>query len=312
MDLKVISDSELVNKLNELTGSEREVTLQVLHFLNELDRRQLFRELGYSSLYDYCLKKLRYSENGAYRRIAAARAIVINPELGVLFLKGEVSLCTMATAAKSLKSKETAVSEICNKTKREVLALLQTQEFQAKPKEVVIPVKVSPPKAPLLPESPVEERVGIKFSLSKEDYAHFEEVRAKLSNALGSKLTIEAVFSKLVKSFLAKPRNGKPRVKCTKSSRYITHQVKHEVYKRDHGTCTFVATDGTRCAAKTHLHYDHILPYAAGGSSEASNLRLLCATHNKLEAERFFGKGFIESQIQKGSTLPGQGDLLPG
>jgi len=279
----------------KLTGDERAVTLTILHHLNELERRGIFREAGYSSLFDYCTRKLKYSESSAGRRIAAARALLVNPELAELFLNGEVTLCTIATAAKSMKNNTTAVAEICNKSKREVEALVRAEEVPAKPREVIRAVTITAPSLPLLPQPQQEERVSVKFSLSKETYQQYEEARAKLSNSIDGELSVEAVFSKLLELFLKAPRKAKQ--DSTPDSRYIPKQIKHDVYKRDGGKCCYVSADGTQCSAKLHLQFDHKHPFAAGGASSAANLRLLCPAHNKLSAEQYFGRSFIDSCI---------------
>jgi len=57
-------------------------------------------------------------------------------------------------------------------------------------------------------------------------------------------------------------------------SRLIPASVKLEVWKRDGGKCI-------KCDSDTNLHFDHILPYAKGGTSlKAENIQLLCARHN--------------------------------
>ena len=38
------------------------------------------------------------------------------------------------------------------------------------------------------------------------------------------------------------------------------------------------------------LQFDHIKPFALGGETTQSNLRLLCANHNRYLAEKEFGK----------------------
>ena len=60
MELKELSNSALVERLITLSGDERTVTLEILKHLNELDSRQSFRELGYSSLFDFCLRNLSF------------------------------------------------------------------------------------------------------------------------------------------------------------------------------------------------------------------------------------------------------------
>ena len=64
----------------------------------------------------------------------------------------------------------------------------------------------------------------------------------------------------------------------------IAAAVKHQVWLRDGGRCTFVSADGRRCQARHYLQADHITMICQGGSNDESNLRLLCATHNRLNA----------------------------
>ena len=72
-------------------------------------------------------------------------------------------------------------------------------------------------------------------------------------------------------------------------SRHIPDEVRDEVFVRDGGQCSFVAADGTRCRSRTGLQLDHVRPYAAGGTHELSNLRLLCGAHNRRAAEHALG-----------------------
>ena len=76
-------------------------------------------------------------------------------------------------------------------------------------------------------------------------------------------------------------------------SRYIPKAVKREVYKRDHGQCRFVSTEGRRCGEKTKLQYDHVELFARGGSQNSDNLRLMCPVHNGLLAELVLGRDFV-------------------
>ena len=68
--------------------------------------------------------------------------------------------------------------------------------------------------------------------------------------------------------------------------RRIPVRMRDDVFARDHGRCTFVGPDGRRCDATRGLQIDHIVPVAQGGTGEIGNLRLLCAQHNRLLAER--------------------------
>lgn len=56
--------------------------------------------------------------------------------------------------------------------------------------------------------------------------------------------------------------------------RLIPTKVKIEVWKRDKGKCVM-------CGATTDLHFDHIIPWSKGGSSNTpENIQLLCGKHN--------------------------------
>ena len=77
-------------------------------------------------------------------------------------------------------------------------------------------------------------------------------------------------------------------------SRQVPAKVRDEVYVRDGGRCAYVGTNGKRCTERQGLHVDHIMPFARGGKAAASNLRLLCAQHNMLEAERSYGPDFMK------------------
>jgi len=81
-----------------------------------------------------------------------------------------------------------------------------------------------------------------------------------------------------------------------KRSRHIPAVIRDAVHERDGRRCTFMSDQGRRCRAVRNLHIDHIFPWARGGAHELSNLRLLCATHNRLVAEREFGASLVSRQ----------------
>lgn len=63
-------------------------------------------------------------------------------------------------------------------------------------------------------------------------------------------------------------------------TRLIPSRVKQEVWARDGGRCV-------QCGSTDNLHFDHIIPFAKGGSSlTAENIQLLCARHNLEKSDR--------------------------
>jgi hypothetical protein len=78
--------------------------------------------------------------------------------------------------------------------------------------------------------------------------------------------------------------------------RRIPAAIRRAVWERDHGRCTFVALNGTRCASRRFLEFDHVEPVARGGRTTVEGLRLRCRTHNQYEAEKIFGPEFMASK----------------
>lgn len=298
MEIRNLSDEDLIKHVTILAANERRATLDLLYSLMELDGRRLYLGQGYSSLFEFCRRKLKYSEGAAQRRILAARCLSENPELAALLLEGEVSLCTIATAAKSIQSEKTELSQIVGKSKREVEAIVANVVPRTKPREMAKAIvtaprgKASPSGLPTPGKEPKEERYELKFSVTKEVYRKFQEVKARLSNALGSDLSLEAIFTRLVESELKEPAPRAAGMTGSRS-RYIPCSVRREVYRRDGGQCSYVGPDETRCSERHYLHFDHITPFALGGSNDAQNIRLLCCRHNLFAADQVYGKEFM-------------------
>jgi hypothetical protein len=86
------------------------------------------------------------------------------------------------------------------------------------------------------------------------------------------------------------------------ASRYIPSEVRERVHARAGYRCQYEAPDGTRCSSRTGLEIDHRRPFAIYRSHDERHLRLLCKRHNRLQAERVYGAGFIQAKIEKKSV----------
>ena len=80
----------------------------------------------------------------------------------------------------------------------------------------------------------------------------------------------------------------------------ITASTRRAVRERDGLGCSFVSPDGHRCGSRAFLEYDHVDPVALGGSGEPWKVRLLCRAHNQLEAERAYGREYVERKRRDG------------
>ena len=127
--LKNISNVELINRLKDLVKREHHLTLSILPHLMEIECRKLYLSLGFSSLYDYCTRELKYSETAAMRRIYAARAIEKCPPAMDSLRDGRVNLTTLSMVWRYATPE--LLDRIAHKAKREVEAIVA--EFNVGP-----------------------------------------------------------------------------------------------------------------------------------------------------------------------------------
>ena len=85
-------------------------------------------------------------------------------------------------------------------------------------------------------------------------------------------------------------RKGLTETDTSPSSRHIPAAVRRAVHRRDGSRCRFVDEHGRRCSERHRLEFHHLVPFGYGGDHSPGNLRLLCASHNRLMAERDYGE----------------------
>jgi 5-methylcytosine-specific restriction endonuclease McrA len=358
MSLRLLSDRHILTRIHELTRHERALTLQVLLHLNEIERRRLHLKQGYSSLFDYCVSALKYSESAAVRRVRAARCVRRFPEVYALLDANELSVCALSKIARvlSVSNSHALLERVRARSLREIDAIVAEYEPRPKPREIVQPVVVpvratlpataaipldTPPAAPSISaacersayrhsggkdlttpavpapqreapaETLTEKRMLMRFSGSEAFMAKLEKVRSLAWHRLSPDASLEEVFELALDAFIeahdperrrqrrekrAQSRTGAGRNLEARPShpRKIPAAVRDEVFVRDRNRCTFVGQNGRRCASTSALQVDHIVPVARGGPGTADNLRLLCAYHNRLEAERLLGAATMD------------------
>jgi hypothetical protein len=324
MDLRSISDNVLLENMESTAGREREITLQALQLLREVDRRSLYLKLSYKNLFEYAVGKLKYSEGSAQRRISSMRLLKELPELEKKFESGALPLSTLSQAQSFFNQEKTENSE-----KREILETLENKSVREVQRELVSrssePEKLYKEKIRAVSATHTE----VKFLVKEEFLAEIEELRAILSHQMPG-ATVKEVLGFAVKKTLKVLRIKEPKkdlklngetkkeidlvktVKGTKkiineksppalavkSSRYIPVEVKRRVWKRDGGQCSFEC-NGRNCTSKHYLEFDHIVPFALGGQATVENLRVRCRAHNQLAAVAAFGVKKMEQYVPR-------------
>lgn len=272
MNLNHLTDKILVLDLKRLVQSERELSARILHYIKEVESRKLFSDYGFSSMMDFLIRELGYSEGAASRRLQAARLLQEIPEIEKKLVDGTLSMTNLNKAAgfmrkeqieESVRKKE-ILKKIENKTSREADRILQDLG----------------PEKPLPREGlrPVAKDIQqMKVNISEEVYKALTEIRS----LLGIRLLNDEFFQAIAKE--AKENIFRRRFKLTPKGR-VTHTDvrnpsnfdKREAYRKSNGVCE-------KCGGLFLLQVDHITPHALGGSSKAQNLRLLCFHCNQRE-----------------------------
>jgi len=78
---------------------------------------------------------------------------------------------------------------------------------------------------------------------------------------------------------------------------HIPNELRRQLLARDGASCTFICDDGQRCGAHAFLQIHHDQAWAKGGPDTLRNLRLVCASHNRLLAEQEFGAAHVASSV---------------
>ncbi len=71
--VSALSDDRLLERTKELSGIEHHLEVVVIDHLREIQKRRLYLRRGFSSLFDYAVRELGYSDAAAWRRIKAMR-----------------------------------------------------------------------------------------------------------------------------------------------------------------------------------------------------------------------------------------------
>lgn len=264
MNLKHLTDKALLTETKKLVFAERQLTTQILHHLKEIERRKLYSDLKYSSLYDYCIRELSYSEGTAYRRISAARLLNDIPEIESKLNSGQLNLTNVATLVQFFKEndinqipeKQKIIEKVEGLSKRECeLKLMQLSEKPQEDKKHCIWVKDS--TMDILKE----------YRNLKGTHESWEEIL--------SEIALEAISELQRRKFKL---TKLPKILKVTESKAPSASVKREVYLRDK-KCV-------KCGSVFGLQYDHRKPFSLGGKSTPENIRLLCGNCNQRERIR--------------------------
>lgn len=272
MDLRHLTDKTLLADTKFLASREREITTKILHHLKEIDKRKLYSDLGYTSLFHYCMQELGYSESAANRRIKGARLLNELPQIDKKIENGSVSLMNASLLTPFFKENNITTQD----EKMKIVERIENKSFRNCEKELFKLSGKNEPNTKDKTKRISEDKVRYSITLSDETSEALEKVKALFNHNISLDELIRRMADiafKQIEKTKFKLNKSKRLPPTLNVNRVIPASVKREVYIRDQ-TCT-------NCGSTKNLQYDHIKPFALGGDSSVKNIRLLCFNCNQ-------------------------------
>jgi hypothetical protein len=157
-----------------------------------LGKQQVYRQLGYGSLFAYTTQELKPSEAVAYMFIQVARKAKEIPELKEAINQGEITISKAQRVA----------SVLTPENQNELLAMARTLPKRELEKEVakLNPLAVVPEKARYV----TEERLELKLGISEEVMKKLRRVQDLLATKKRRVVNLEVALSAMAEEYLEK------------------------------------------------------------------------------------------------------------
>jgi len=179
MDLTRLPDETLIAETTRAAATERRATGELLTLLIEVERRGLHLSLGHSSMFVFCTRTLRLSEQAAYSRITAARTARRFPEILARLEDGALSLSSVGLLAPHLTDEtvELMLDAATHKSTREVERLIAAWDPQP---DVPSVLRALPSREPKIGQAPAS-LVFAEPASSSEDSARIGSLAEAVS-----------------------------------------------------------------------------------------------------------------------------------
>jgi hypothetical protein len=122
-----LSDCDLLTATRRLVGRSNQLLAALLGHLSEVEARGIHRTRACSSLYTYCIYELRFSEDEAFRRVAASRLVRRFPALLDAVTSGELHLTGLLMLGPHLTAENLpeVLARAKHRTKKEIARLVR-------------------------------------------------------------------------------------------------------------------------------------------------------------------------------------------
>ncbi len=284
MTLHLLSNENLEARLTKLVKTERKITHLILQCIAEMDRRKLYLERAYPSLFEFLVQGYGYSASAAMRRIDGARLLQQVPEVAEKIESGALNLSQISLLQRAEREvKRETKSAVPLEVKRDLLHQLANQT-QIKSEQIIaknLDIDLKPKNKRT---DHKDESVTLTITFSKEEMKLLELAQAQNSHAVP-----ERDWAKLMVYFarkaIARRESKTPATTVTavpRSGRVSLPQpMRKRLLNRDAKCGYRDPQSGRQCESRHFLQIDHIQSVSEGGGNTPSNLQVLCGQHNR-------------------------------
>ncbi len=138
-----LTNHELELQLRDLASKERKLLHVILEHIKEFENRKLYLARAYSSVFEYLVKELGYSNSAAMRRIEAARLLREVPVVAQKIQEGTLNLSQIGELSRALKEKEKITGDkISTEVKADLVFSISGKTTQETQKELAVALDI--------------------------------------------------------------------------------------------------------------------------------------------------------------------------
>jgi len=278
---------EWSSRIAELARREHSALADLLLAVGDFDRLAVYRQLGFSSLFDFLHREIGLSRGSAYYRQVGARLLRRFPEVEEPIRDGRLCVTTVSELAKVMTEGNRAevLPRFFGCSRQEAKQLVaELRPVEQVPRRTIV-TEVSPLARPEAMHDFVQP-VGRDRTHPDRVMPVAVETRTMVEPMTATSSRIHLTVSREFLTLLKKAKAGQAHVqpgtsdeevltaalealieKQGKRKACVPARVKREVVKRDQGKCQWPTHDGGICGATVRLEVDHVVPRGKGGPS---------------------------------------------
>lgn len=288
-----MTNKELHFKVKDTAKQYLKVESEMVELLIQMDSRKAYQDLGYGSLFQYCVQELKFSESTTSAFIAVSRKAAKVPELKKALVEQTL---TVSKAAKLTG----ALDEKCSKANQEIIefatshSTANTEQWLREKQgietghnlTIVSKTMENIRKVRGLSRKEISLEEALNLALEFYIARHDPLERAKRSQEATKRFRGKAEVSleggkREDTKNISHPTFTPGLAVISKASRIpIPAAIRHYITLRDQNRCTYTVK-GSRCAHTKYLDIHHLEAVADGGTPRPENLVLLCSVHHQ-------------------------------